>query len=64
MSMANACLTKTSPNQSASTMTTLGILFMLSSLAFVWGLAIWCYYKVLTAPKNDQVVKPPDSLGG
>jgi len=45
-------------------MTTLGILFMIGSLTFVWGLAFWCYRKVLTAPPEDHVVRPPDSLGG
>lgn len=45
-------------------MTFLGVLFMVSSLLFVWGLTFWCFYKVLTAPKDDHVVKPPDSLGG
>jgi len=45
-------------------MTTLGLLFMIGSLTFVWGLAAWCYRKVLTAPAEDHVVKPPDSLGG
>lgn len=45
-------------------MTIGGIVFMLASLTFVWGLTVWCFYKVLTAPTEDQVVKPPDSLGG
>ncbi|MCY2960373.1 MAG: hypothetical protein NTY35_09425 [Planctomycetota bacterium] len=45
-------------------MTTLGMLFMIGSLAFVWGLTYWCFRKVLTAPADDHVVKPPDSLGG
>ena len=29
-------------------MTPLGWLFMIVSLAFVWILTIWCFYKVLT----------------
>jgi hypothetical protein len=33
-------------------MTTAGIVFMIASLTFVWGLAIWCYRKILSAP-ND-----------
>jgi len=45
-------------------MTLAGLLFMVLSLAFVWGLTIWCFRKVLTAPAEDHVVKPPDSLGG
>ncbi len=45
-------------------MTILGMLFMIGSLAFVWGLGIWCFHRVLTAPPEDHVVKPPDSLGG
>lgn len=28
-------------------MTTAGWIFMLVSLAFVWGLALWCYRRVL-----------------
>lgn len=28
-----------------------GWAFMLLSLGFVWGLAIWCFRRVLTAPK-------------
>ncbi len=43
-------------------MTPLGWIFLLLSLAFVWGLAGWCYVKVLTAPR--EIEKPPDSLGG
>jgi hypothetical protein len=31
-------------------MTTAGILFMTLSLTFVWGLALWCFRKVLAAP--------------
>ncbi len=42
----------------------LGWLVMVLSLVFVWGLTIWCFRKVLTAPPEDHVVKPPDSLGG
>lgn len=45
-------------------MTIGGIVFMVTSLAFVWGLTAWCFYKVLTAPAEDHVVEPPDSLGG
>jgi hypothetical protein len=45
-------------------MTTFGFLFMVLSLLSVWGLAFWCFKKVLNAPPNGQVVKPPDSLGG
>jgi hypothetical protein len=45
-------------------MTTLGLLFMIASLTFVWGLTIWCFHKVLTAPPDEEFVEPPDSLGG
>ena len=37
---------------------------MIVSLACVWGLAFWTYYRVLTAPPEDHVVEPPASLGG
>lgn len=33
-------------------MTTAGIVFMILSLLFVWGLAIWCYRKILSEPKE------------
>lgn len=33
-------------------MTTGGVVFMLTSLAFVWGLTIWCFKRVLAAPKE------------
>lgn len=45
-------------------MTAGGWAIMLGSLTCVWGLALWCYYKVLTAPPEDHVVEPPASLGG
>jgi len=35
-------------------MTPLGWIFMSASLAFVWGLAIWCYQKVLNAPPRSE----------
>ena len=31
-------------------MTLLGWILMTGSLAFVWGLAIWCYWKMTTEP--------------
>jgi hypothetical protein len=31
-------------------MTVLGWIFMLGSVAFVWGLTGWCFHKVLTSP--------------
>lgn len=40
-------------------MTTLGWIFMTLSLAFVWGLTGWCFYKVLTAPREPS--GPPDA---
>jgi hypothetical protein len=32
--------------------TLLGWIFMLSSVSFVWGLTLWCFKRVLTAPKE------------
>jgi len=29
-------------------MTIMGWIFMWGSLIFVWGLTIWCFYKVMT----------------
>lgn len=43
-------------------MTPLGWTFMLASNAFVWGLTLWSFSKVLTAPREIEL--PPDSLGG
>ena len=31
-------------------MTTLGWIFLVSSLTFVWGLTGWCFHRVLNAP--------------
>ena len=38
-------------------MTIGGWIFMLSSLAFVWGLTLWCFQRVLSAP-----VEPTDAV--
>jgi hypothetical protein len=35
-------------------MTALGWIFMLASLAFVWGLTLWCFRKVLSLPPPDK----------
>ena len=37
-------------------MTTLGWIFLTVSLAFVWGLTGWCFYKVLSyeEPANQD----------
>jgi hypothetical protein len=32
-----------------------GWVFLILSLSFVWGLAGWCYYKVLTYEEEDSV---------
>jgi hypothetical protein len=42
-------------------MTIGGWIFLLLSQAFVWGLAIWCFNKVL---RGADIEQPPDSLGG
>jgi hypothetical protein len=42
-------------------MTLGGWIFLISSLTFVWGLMIWCFYKVLV--KGSKIEPPPDSLG-
>jgi len=34
-------------------MTISGWIFMGASVGFVWVLAGWCYYKVLTSPPGD-----------
>lgn len=43
-------------------MTPLGWVFMIVSNIFVWGLVVWCFYKVMTVP--HEIEKPPDTLGG
>ena len=35
-------------------MTGAGWVFLIVSLTFVWGLAIWSYWKTLTAPDGDD----------
>jgi hypothetical protein len=45
-------------------MTPLGWAFLVVSVGFVVTLVVWCFYRVLTAPPRDHVVKPPDALGG
>lgn len=42
-------------------MTTGGWVFLLVSQAFVWGLTIFCFSKVL---RGAPIEVPPDSLGG
>jgi hypothetical protein len=41
-------------------MTTGGWITMIISLAFVWGLVIWCFRKVLQTPEEEQA---PVGLG-
>jgi hypothetical protein len=41
----------------------LGWLFLICSLAFVWGLTAWCFYKVLTLG-DENSADPPGSRGG
>lgn len=36
-------------------MTTGGWIWMLVSLGAVWGLAAWCYRKVLSTPQEEKV---------
>jgi hypothetical protein len=38
-------------------MTTLGWVLLTVSLTFVWGLTLWCFYKVLSFKEE-----PPDSV--
>ena len=42
-------------------MTIGGWVFLTLSLVFVWGLAIWCFAKVLG---GADIETPPESLGG
>ena len=37
----------------------LGWIFLIVSLAFVWGLTGWCFYKVLNLPPEHDVAEPP-----
>ena len=41
-----------------------GWITLLISTAAVWTLAIWCYWKVLSAPQDGDITPPPESLGG
>lgn len=38
----------------ANNMTIGGWLMMIVSLTFVWGLAIWCYRKILNLPPKEN----------
>ena len=38
-------------------MTPAGWVFLIASLAFVWGLTLWCFYKVLMTGEQ-----PPDPV--
>jgi hypothetical protein len=38
-------------------MTALGWLFLIASLAFVWTLTLWCFYKVVSIGEE-----PPDPI--
>lgn len=40
-------------------MTTMGWVLMLSSIAFVVGLAAFCYYKVLATPQETEHMQAP-----
>ena len=42
-------------------MTIGGWIFLGISLTFVWGLTIWCFWKVA---RGARIEPPPDSLGG
>jgi hypothetical protein len=35
-------------------MTLGGWILLVGSLTFVWGLAGWCYWKILTAPSAEE----------
>ncbi len=43
-------------------MTFWGWVFLVLSTAFVWSLTGWCFYKVLSSPR--EIERPPDILGG
>jgi len=38
-------------------MTFMGWVFLGISLSFVWGLTVWCFYRVVTAPEP-----PPEEV--
>ena len=40
-------------------MTPLGWVFLVVSVAFVWGLVGRCFYKVLTGPRDIEEGPPP-----
>jgi hypothetical protein len=43
-------------------MTVLGWVFLTASLAFVWGLTLWCFYRVFTLPPEEgqEVEETPE----
>lgn len=44
-------------------MTTLGWIFLIASLTFVWGLTGWCFRKVLTIKDPENLAEPPAGFG-
>jgi hypothetical protein len=34
-----------------------GWIFLIASLSFVWGLTLWCYYRILSSPEP-----PPEAV--
>jgi hypothetical protein len=47
----------TPPTEEAARLSTSGWAFMLLSMAFVWGLALTCYRRVLRGPTPADPVK-------
>lgn len=43
-------------------MTLGGWVSLILSLSFVWGLCIWCFWRVFKG--GSKIELPPDSLGG
>ena len=41
----------------------LGWIIMSVSLLLVWGATFWSFYRVLSAPREEDTTKPPVGLG-
>ncbi|MGE0443367.1 MAG: hypothetical protein AB7L66_08260 [Gemmatimonadales bacterium] len=44
-------------------LTATGAVIMVAANLAVWGMTIWCFWRVLTAPAEDQTPPPPSGFG-
>ncbi|MEZ4457087.1 MAG: hypothetical protein R2882_11145 [Gemmatimonadales bacterium] len=44
-------------------LTAAGAVIMVAANTAVWGMTIWCFRRVLTAPPDDETPPPPSGFG-